>query len=58
MSRGLSARVGEVCSEVVKLYPELGELCAELLVAVKALELEAEGLKPEEVLEALRGRAL
>jgi len=58
VGRGLSARVREVCSEVVKLYPELGELCAELLVAVKALELEAEGLKPEEVLEALRGRAL
>ena len=58
MSRGLSARVREVCSEVVKLYPELGRLCAELLVAVEALELEAEGLEPEEVLEALRRRAL
>jgi len=58
VSRGLSARVGEVCSEVVRLYPELGRLCAELLVAVKALELEAGGLEPEEVLEALKGRAL
>jgi len=58
VGRGLSARVGEVCSEVVRLYPELGRLCAELLVAVKALELEAEGLKPEEVLEALKGQTL
>ena len=45
----LSARVREVCAEVVRLYPELAGLCAELLTAVKALELEAEGLKPEEV---------
>ena len=58
MSGGLSARVREVCSEVIRLYPELGRLCAELLVAVKALELEAEGLEPEEVLKALKRRAL
>jgi len=58
VSGGLSARVREVCSEVIRLYPELGRLCAELLVAVKALELEAEGLEPEEVLKALKRRAL
>ena len=58
MSANLSARVREVCSEVVKLYPELGRLCAELETSVKALELEAEGLEPEEVLEVLRRRAL
>ena len=54
----LSERVGEVCSEVTKLDLELGRLCAELLITVRALELEAEGLEPEKVLEVLRGRAL
>ena len=54
----LSERVGEVCSEVIKLDPGLAGLCAELLVTVKALELEASGLEPEEVLAALKGRAL
>jgi len=54
----LSARVREVCAEVVKLYPELVGLCAELLTTVKALELEASGLEPEEVLAILKGRAL
>jgi len=58
VGRGLSARVREVCSEVVKLYPELGRLCAELEASVEALELEAEGLEPEEVLEALKGQTL
>ena len=49
MGRSLSERVRDVCSEVTKLDLELGRLCAELLVTVRALELEAEGLKPEEV---------
>ena len=54
----LSARVGELCSEVIKLDPGLAGLCAELLITVRALELEADGLRPEEMLEALRRRAL
>ena len=54
----LSARVGEVCSEVARLDPGLGGLCEELRLAVEALELEASGLGPEEVYAMLRGRAL
>jgi len=58
VGRSLSERVEEVCAEVVRLYPELGRLCTELEVSVKALELESEGFTPEEVLAVLRGRAL
>ena len=58
MGRSLSERVRDVCSKVIKLDPGLAGLCTELLTAVRALELESEGLKPEEVLEVLRGRAL
>jgi hypothetical protein len=54
----LSARVGEVCSEVAGLDPELGRLCEELRLAAETLELEASGLEPEEVYAMLRGRAL
>jgi hypothetical protein len=50
----LSARVGEVCSEVARLDPGLGGLCEELRLAVEALELEASGLEPEEVYARLR----
>jgi hypothetical protein len=54
----LVGKIGEVCSEVARLDPELGGLCEELRLAVEALELEASGLEPEEVYAMLRGRAL
>ena len=49
MSGELVRKIGNVCEEVARLDPGLGRLCEELRLAVKALELEASGLEPEEV---------